>query len=404
MLIFADQPTDWQNLLPLTFTKPISNLRVGILTIAEKWQKYLQVPDNEVFYLTESYLQKKYQAPKKDTQSKQTANYTYINGCVCPNQLLVQTINQMPNNTLLVCKQKPIALKTKDLLENSLSFFDILQTPKNYKLQIFDSPITFIHYTYDIFRENRNQIIADFALLTAGRESQAIQDIHTKVYGVENIFIEQGATIKAAILNAEEAPIYIGKNTKIHEGAIIKGAFALCEGAEVNMGAKIKGDTTVGIFSKVGGEISNSVIMGYSNKGHDGFLGNSVIGEWCNLGADTNTSNLKNTYNNVSIWNFGQQKMLDTGLQFCGTIMGDHAKCSINTMLNTGTVVGTGANLFGAGFPPKFVPAFAWGGSEGMEKFRFDKFCELAQRVMQRRNLEFTATDKEILEAVYRQW
>ncbi len=415
-LIFTDNPKDWQNLLPLTFTKPIASLRIGILTIKEKWQKYLQFSDNQMFYLTENYLQAKYSAfPQtinnptsnqingNQISGNSPTNFLYINNSVLPDKNLIKVIKNLPLNSVLVYKQTVVAIYTQKQFTTASDIFELTNL-QNSNLQFinYQGIATKINFVYDIFRENRQQIINDFALITANKTSLAITDIHTKVYGAENIFLEEGATIKAAILNAEEAPIYIGRNAKVHEGAIIKGAFALCEGAEVNMAAKIKGDTTVGIFSKVGGEVSNSVIMGYSNKGHDGFLGNSVIGEWCNLGADTNTSNLKNNYSQVKLWNFATETMLDTGLQFCGTIMGDHAKCSINTMLNTGTVIGIGANLFGADFPPKFVPPFAWGNKTENETFAFDKFCEMATRVMQRRGILLEKVDVEILETVFK--
>jgi UDP-N-acetylglucosamine diphosphorylase/glucosamine-1-phosphate N-acetyltransferase len=306
----------------------------------------------------------------------------------------------MPNESAIWHQFQLLALKTTQHFASVEDLLAVSNTPQFQQLA-YPHKITLIQYPYDIFTENRQEIIRDFQLVTHNRKSQVITDKHTIIYGSENIFLEEGASIKAAILNAEEAPIYIGKNAKVHEGAIIKGAFALGEGAEVNMGAKIKGDTTIGLYSKVGGEISNSVIFGYSNKGHDGFLGNSVIGEWCNLGADTNTSNLKNNYSEVKIWNYAEQKMVGTGKQFCGTLMGDHAKCSINTMLNTGTVVGVGANLFGAAFPPKYVPNFAWGGTENFDKFDFEAFCSMVERVIQRRNLNLTAVEKGILQYIY---
>ena len=221
------------------------------------------------------------------------------------------------------------------------------------------------------------------------------------MYGKENLFIEEGATIRAAILIAENGPIYIGKNAQVHEGAIIKGSFALCEGSHVNIGAKIKGDTTIGPFSKVGGEIGNSVIFGNSNKGHDGYLGNSVIGEWCNLGADTNTSNLKNNYADVKVWNYPKGGFKSTGQMFCGLTMGDHSKCGINTMFNTGTVVGVGANIFGAGFPRNFVPSFSWGGAAGFTTFQLKKVYEVAEKVMQRRHTKFDTTEKDILDKIF---
>ena len=254
---------------------------------------------------------------------------------------------------------------------------------------------------WEIFGHNREQIIADFALLTDGRTSADITDPHTIVYGRENLFIEEGASIRAAIINAEDGPVYIGKNAQIHEGAIIKGAFSLGESSHVNMGAKIKGDTTIGPHSKVGGEISNAVIFGFTNKGHDGFLGNSVIGEWCNLGADTNTSNLKNNYASVKLWSYSNNRFANTGLQFCGLMMGDHAKCGINTMFNTGTVVGVGSNIFGAGFPRNFVPSYAWGGASGFTTFQLRKFYEVAAAVMQRRGLELDDIEKNILSTIF---
>jgi UDP-N-acetylglucosamine diphosphorylase/glucosamine-1-phosphate N-acetyltransferase len=404
LAIFTDAFQDWQNFLPLTFNKPIAKLRIGILTIEEKWQKYLQILPTESYYLSQNYLHKKF--PRLETIGQNTTQKLYLNTTFLPDKELCQAIQTLPKNSILVSQNTIVAVLTEQVFATNAEVFTILENPtvlQHFQQINYAQKISRILYVYDIFRENRQQIIQDFALLTHNRKSFPITDIHTKVYGAKNIFLEEGATIKAAILNAEDAPIYIGKNAKVHEGAIIKGAFALCEGAEVNMATKIKGDTTIGVFSKVGGEISNSVIMGYSNKGHDGFLGNSVLGEWCNLGADTNTSNLKNNYSNVKLWNFVAEKMLDTDLQFCGTIMGDHAKCSINTMLNTATVVGIGANLFGADFPPKFVPPFAWGGSNGFETFAFDKFCAMADKVMQRRGIVLSNEDREILEIVFSQ-
>jgi UDP-N-acetylglucosamine diphosphorylase/glucosamine-1-phosphate N-acetyltransferase len=395
--IFFDAPLQWKNLLPLTFTRPISHCRVGILTIVEKWQQHLKVASSQTFYLTTPYLHSKYPISQDNSHTK-----LYINGGLCPDTQTLEAIKNMPNESAIWHQFQLLALKTTQYFGAVEDLLAVSNTPQFQQLA-YPHKITLIQYPYDIFTENRQEIIRDFQLVTHNRKSQPIADKHTIVYGSENIFVEEGASIKAAILNAEEAPIYIGKNAKVHEGAIIKGAFALGEGAEVNMGAKIKGDSTVGLYSKVGGEISNSVIFGYSNKGHDGFLGNSVIGEWCNLGADTNTSNLKNNYGEVKIWNYAEQKMLGTGKQFCGTLMGDHAKCSINTMLNTGTVVGVGANLFGAAFPPKYVPSFAWGGAENFDKFDFASFCSMVERVMQRRNLSLTVVEKDILQHIYQQ-
>ncbi len=257
-----------------------------------------------------------------------------------------------------------------------------------------------IRNNWDIFVLNGGQIRADFTLFDM-KHSQPIDDKHTIVYNKENIFVEEGVKIRAAILNAESGPIFIGRNAEIQEGSVIKGPFALCEGAVINMGAKMRGDTTIGPYSKVGGEINNSVIFGYSNKAHDGFLGNSVIGEWCNLGADTNTSNLKNNYSNVKVWSYLFNDYIDSDRQFCGLMMGDHSKAGINTMFNTGTVVGVNANIFGGGFPPKFIPSYAWGGSEGFQRFEFDKAMQVASKVMERRNIMLENEDYEILKYVY---
>lgn len=368
--LFDSQPIR-ENLLPFTFTRPVASIRIGILTISEKWQKY----GFEVGFETQDYLSQKF--PSLTSNIK-------INGALCPNASVVEAIKLLNTNEQLVSGETVLAINGSGT-----------------KSVTFHGEFRVIHQPWEIFLYNREQIEADFELITAGRKSQPITDKHTIVYGSENVFLEEGASIKAAIINAEHGPVYIGKNAQVHEGAIIHGAFALCEGSHVNMGAKIKGDNTVGPFSKVGGEVSNSVIFGYSNKGHDGFLGNSVIGEWCNLGADTNTSNLKNNYAPVKLWSYSTQRFAQTGLQFCGLMMGDHAKCGINTMFNTGTVVGVGANVFGAGFPKNFVPSFSWGGASGLITFQVKKFYEVADAVMKRRGIEFSEVEKEIIDKVF---
>jgi UDP-N-acetylglucosamine diphosphorylase/glucosamine-1-phosphate N-acetyltransferase len=369
-----------ENLLPFTFTRPVACIRIGILTISEKWQKY----GFEVGFETQDYLSQKF--PSLTAIIK-------VNGALCPNASVVEAIKSLNSNEQLIAGETVLAINGSGA-----------------KSVTYHGEFRMIHQSWEIFQYNREQIEADFKLITTGRKSQPITDPHTIVYGEKNIFLEEGASIKAAIINAEHGPVYIGKNAHVHEGAIIHGAFALCESAHVNMGAKIKGDSTIGPFSKVGGEVSNAVIFGYSNKGHDGFLGNSVIGEWCNLGADTNTSNLKNNYAPVKLWSYSTQRFAQTGLQFCGLMMGDHAKCSINTMFNTGTVVGVGANLFGAGFPKNFVPSFSWGGASGLITFQVIKFYEVAEAVMKRRGIEFSDVEKQIIDKVfeltaqYRNW
>jgi UDP-N-acetylglucosamine diphosphorylase/glucosamine-1-phosphate N-acetyltransferase len=378
-VILFDDPAIRTNLLPFTFTRPVAAIRVGILTIEEKWAHWLGTNPS---FQTQGYLQKKFPV-------RSTADNLLINGALCPDEKLVSVIQSLPPGRFLVKDQVLLAAHKP---EAEMSVLNTLE---------YHEPITIIDKNWKIFRENGNQIKADFKRLTAGRTSQRVADPHTRVYNHENIFIEEGVYIRAAILNAENGPIYLGKNSIVQEGAILRGTVALCEGAHVNMGAKIRGDVTVGPFSKVGGEVSTSVIFAHSNKAHDGFLGCSVIGEWCNLGADTNTSNLKNNYDTVKLWNHNQGAMEDTGLQFCGLMMGDHSKCSINTMFNTGTTVDVSANVFGDGFPPTYIPSFTWGGSGAPTTYRLDKAMETSQRTLARRSMELNETEREILTHIY---
>ncbi|MCU0443694.1 MAG: GlmU family protein [Microscillaceae bacterium] len=378
--ILFDNPQDWKNLLPLTFTRPISGLRVGILTLAEKWEKYL---GNSVYPLTEPYLQTKF-IPQFAQEN------LFINSALLPTWDLVAAFKNLSLEQALLFDGKLLALKTTQ---------SNVYIPENQL--VTDLAIEFIQLPTDIFRLNGSQIQADFALLTKGRDSYPIPDRHTIVYNPENIFIEDGVKMKACILNAENGVIYLGKNAQVSEGAIIQGNFALGEGAVVNLGGKMRPNTTIGPYCKVGGEVSNSVLFAHSNKSHEGFLGNSVLGEWCNLGADTNNSNLKNNYSSVKIWNYQQADYVDTGLQFCGLIMGDHSKAGINTMFNTGTVIGVSANIFGGGFPPKFIPSFAWGGSEGLTVYNFEKSLETAIKVLSRRQIELGVIDRDILHTIF---
>jgi UDP-N-acetylglucosamine diphosphorylase/glucosamine-1-phosphate N-acetyltransferase len=378
--ILFDDPILRLDLLPFTFTRPVARIRVGILTIEEKWEKWL---GKKVSFQTQPYLQPKF-------PQVQTADNLLINGAVCPDQMLIDSITKLPDGYFLVRDQFLVAARNPKAEMTKGNTID------------YPHELTVIDKTWKIFRENGNQIRADFKLITAGRTSQPIPDKHTVVYGAENLFIEEGVTIRAAVINAENGPVYLGRNSIIQEGALIRGSFALCEGGHLNMGAKVRGDTTVGPYSKVGGEISTSVLFGYSNKAHDGFLGCSVLGEWCNLGADTNTSNLKNNYDAVKLWKHAAGKFESTGLQFCGLMMGDHSKCSINTMFNTGTVVDVFANIFGEGFPRNYVPSFSWGGSGGMITYKIDKALETAERVMARRNIVMDKTERELLMNVYK--
>ena len=374
-VILFDDPTLRKALLPFTYTRPVSAIRVGILTIAEKWEKRM---GTEVSFKTESYLQKKYPVVS-------TLNNLLINGAVCPDELLVDTVKSLPDGYYLVNGTFLIAARNPD---------DEMTTQNTIE---YENQFTIIDHPWRVFRENADQLKRDFKLITQGRKSFPISDKYTAVYGEENIFVEEGVTILAAVLNAESGPIYLGKNSIVQEGVVIRGSFALGENAQINMGAKLRGDTTVGPFSKVGGEVSNCVFFGNSNKAHDGYLGNSVIGEWCNLGAGTNSSNLKNNYDTVKLWNHAEKSFKNTGLQFCGLMMGDHSKSGISTMFNTGTVVDVCANIFGGGLPPTYIPSFAWGGAHGFTTYKIEKALETINKVMSRRNADFSEDDKDIL-------
>ena len=362
-----------ESLFPLTHTRPISEIRIGILTIKEKWAKYL---GSDPSTQTADYLQKKHPLKKE-------ADNLYIYGGVCPNKALVAAIQQLADGEGLYAGDTLLAYRNA----------------ANQKV-IFAEEFTKIEKLWHIFQYNAIELQTDFDLLTAGRISQVLSDTNL-IMGSENIFVEKGAKLEGAILNATTGPIYIGKNAEVMEGSIVRGPFAMCEHSVLKMGAKIYGATTLGPYCKVGGEVNNSVLMSYSNKGHDGFLGNSVLGEWCNIGADTNNSNLKNNYAEVRLWSEQAGRFEKTGLQFCGLIMGDHSKCGINTMFNTGTIVGVSANIFGAGFPRNFVPSFAWGGSAGYSTYQLPKVFEVAEKVMMRRGVPFDDTEKAILQQVF---
>ncbi len=374
------------NLLPLTFTRPVADIRIGILTIREKWEKLLQ---SKTSSKTEAYLSKKF-----PLEFAIDSDNIWINGSFCPNEKLIGEIKTLKPNELLMDSETIIAANTGNEKtfepETIVSFVKYESHAKAMRIE----------HSWDIFSKNGEAIVADFELLTKGRKSLALSKTN-QVIGSENIFVEEGAKVECAILNASTGPIYIGKDAEIMEGSIVRGPLALCEHAALKMGAKIYGPTTIGPHSKVGGEVNNSVIFGFSNKGHDGFLGNAVLGEWCNIGADSNNSNLKNNYAEVKLWNYEKERFLNTGLTFCGLIMGDHSKCGINTMFNTGTVVGVSANIFGSGFPRNFVPSFSWGGAAGFTTNKTKDAFEVATRVMERRGLVFNETEKDILMHVF---
>lgn len=391
--ILFDHPIVQNNLKPFTLVRPVAHIRVGILTIVEKWEKYLNA---EVKCYSDTYLGAKFQMANIDALE----SYILIDGSVCPDEALVAAIKQL----------KPGEALSKDKNDIQAVYFDkkVFNTEQTAgfdpgKLIQYPNEFTRIENLWDIFKQNGAQIQADFKLITKGRTSAPITDPHTIVYNPENVFIEEGASLRACVLNAEKGVIYIDKDAHISEGSIIQSNFALGAHATINPGAKMRGDTTIGPHCKVGGEISNSVFFGYSNKGHDGFLGNSVVGEWCNFGADTNCSNLKNNYSNIKVWNYGAQDFVDSGQQFCGVMMGDHSKAGINTMFNTGTVVGINANVFGAGFPAKFIPSFAWGGGDnGFGTYELNKAFEAADRMMQRRGKACDEAEQAILTEIFK--
>lgn len=381
--ILFDGPSR-NRLLPFTFTRPVADIRVGILTIREKWERYLHCTTSTK---TEAYLSGKYPMVEMDEN-------ILINSSFIPNPELISNIEGLQKNQAIFKNEDILAYFAADPKEDfDFESFEIIQ---------FDGDLLKIEHSWDIFSKNGDALIQDFEFLTQGRRSQPIPKSNS-VIAADRIFIEEGAVVEFSILNASSGPIYIAKDSEIMEGSMVRGPFALCEHGTLKLGTKIYGPTTVGPHSKVGGEVNNSVIFGYSNKGHDGFLGNSVLGEWCNLGADTNNSNLKNNYAEVRLWDYNTEGFAKTGLQFCGLMMGDHSKCGINTMFNTGTVVGVSANIFGSGFPRNFVPSFSWGGSGGFTTYLTNKAFEVAEVVMSRRSIELTEVDKNILQHIFEQ-
>lgn len=378
--VLIDFEKNLKALLPFTYTRPIAEIRIGVLTIAEKWKHYL---NSVISYHTSTYLQEKYVFRKAEIN-------TFINSTVLPTPTLIKEINKLDENQVLM----------KDGIVLAYVSTEITNALKLNPVESNETALMQINYSWDIFSKNHQAIKDDFELLTHGRTSAAIPK-EVLAINSQQIFIEEGAKLYNGSLNATDGPIYIGKNAEIMENCSVRGPFVLGENSTLKMGTKIYTGTTIGPHCKVGGEVSNSVIFGYSNKGHDGFLGNSVLGEWCNLGADTNTSNLKNNYAEVRLWNYESERFANTGLQFCGLMMGDHSKCGINTMFNTGTVVGVSANIFGAGFPRNFIPSFSWGGSQGSMTYKTQKAFEVAEVVMNRRNITFSEEDKAILQHVF---
>ena len=381
-LVFSDAQF-WEDFLPLTFTRPVAEMRCGILTFSERWQKLLET--SEISYLTEDFLQEKFLKPEKKESLFIVPNFL-------PNENVLNQIKDLKLGEALVYENELLAAKV-DMDNFSLNQIEKM-TGIHEELLLFKQPT-------DLFSFNEKAIDFDFELLTKGRASQELSATNGFLGNAEDLFIEEGATIEFSTLNTKTGKIYIGKNAEVMEGCNLRGPIALCEDSKFNLGAKIYGATTIGPHCKVGGEVNNIVIFGYSNKGHDGFVGNSVIGEWCNLGADTNSSNLKNNYASVKLWNYRTKRFVDTGLQFAGLIMGDHSKTAINTQFNTGTVVGVAANIFKFGFPPNLIENFSWGGMKGDEKFKLEKAYEVAEKAMSRRKVAFTEVDRNILKYIY---
>ncbi|GGH05764.1 putative sugar nucleotidyl transferase [Mucilaginibacter phyllosphaerae] len=384
IILFDDDARN--TLLPLTYTRPVADLRIGILTIAEKWAKYL---DTDFSFITENYLQGKFPLNIQDDN-------IFINGSVCPDEGIVEAINSLGNGQALRYQDKLIAVKLSDVYAHKFNPFG-----KYSDETVYTNELVTIKHPEDIFRNNGTELRKDFKLLTQGRKSAQLSSTNTIIGN--DFFAEEGAQAECCSFSTLNGPIYLAANTEVWEGTHIRGPFALCEHSQIKMGTKIYGATTIGPYCRIGGEVNNAVVWGYSSKGHEGYLGNAVIGEWCNLGADTNNSNLKNNYGEVKLWDYPSQSMRNTGLQFCGLIMADHAKSGINTMFNTGTVVGVSANVFGGGYPPNHIPDFSWGGADGLVEYGFDKMMETAAKAIGRRpHRNFDEAEKAILTEVYK--
>lgn len=344
------------------------------------------------FSLTEAYLLDKFPAYHSEDGA------VHINGAVLPDADLIEAITHLGALKALVKDDLLIAFKSE---KDHLNYENFEGIAKGFSQVEYSKPVTHIGYTWDLFHKNGDALKADFKLLTEGRTSQPLSSTNTLIGSADNLFIEEGGKVEASTLNTTNGPIYIGADAEIMEGSAVRGPLALLEHAALKMSAKVYGPTTLGPHCKAGGELNNVIFFGYSNKAHDGFLGNSVIGEWCNIGADTNNSNLKNNYSPVEVYSYREAKSVQTGLTFCGLVMGDHSKCGINTMFNTGTVVGVSANIFGGDFPPKFIPSFTWGGSRWLRTFEFEKSVEVAEKMMERRGLKVEAADVKILQHIF---
>ncbi|MBC7777920.1 MAG: GlmU family protein [Phycisphaerae bacterium] len=383
--------TDARNhLLPLTATRPMGELRVGILTLREKWERRLR---GAASYITQEYLQEKYPIRIEDEN-------LIINGGVLPTAALCQRIEALGLNEALLADGELIAARLNEAQFESLIEEEEVDQLQGQELEE-NIPLIQITKLWQLVQLNEQALREDFALLTTGKHSKPVSDTNRLIGPPENLFLEEGVKMEYCTLNLSLGPIYIAGNTEVMEGSVLRGPIAIGSDSIVKMGAKIYGPSTFGPGCRVGGEVTRSIFFANSNKAHDGYLGDSVLGEWCNLGADTNNSNLKNNYSEVKLWDYETERFEKTGQQFVGLIMGDHSKCAINTMFNTGTVVGAFANVYGAGFPRNFVPDFSWGGPDGYRTYKFVEACETATIVMARRGQTFNELEKAILYHVY---
>lgn len=382
-ILFDDNT--WQALLPLTYTRPVCEIRVGMVTIREKWE---QMTGASFSWKTQDYLSKKYPL-------KAAGLNLLVNGAVLPGEELVREISELEKGSILCDGDKLIAASAIEADAGLISVHG-----KDNKVKQVRSKYSAISKLWHIFQLNGQEINSDFIRLTKGRQSAPLSKTNNIINHL-NIFVEEGVSMEYCTVNATSGPVYLGRHTEVMEGSMIRGPFVLCEGSQVKMGAKIYGPTTIGPHSKAGGEINNLIVFGYSNKVHDGYLGNAVLGEWCNIGADTNASNLKNNYGNIKVWSYTDSRFEDSGQQFCGLIMGDHSRCGINTMFNTGTVVGVCSNIYGAGYPRTFIPSFSMGGPAGFKQNRLTDVITSIERAMQRRSCVLNETDTEILKYIH---
>lgn len=378
VVVFDDKEI-WENLNPITLTRPSGAVRVGVDTIAQKWQAF--IPGDYAWGVAESYLEERF--PGHDTVDNNTL---YVAGHVLPTPELVAEVQALGARRGITDSEGRLVARRGPVAERSVPAKSEVRT---------------VEQLYDIFGKNGEQLCLDIERLTAGRASQPLSQTNTVIGDPSRVFLEEGAVVEGAFINTLKGPVYVGRDAEVMEGSMLRGPIALCEHAVVNMGTKIYPDTTIGPFCKVGGEINNVVFMAYSNKAHDGFLGNAVIGQWCNIGAGAVASNLKNDYTPIRLWNYPTHRFLRTSLQFCGLIMGDHSKAGINTMFNTATVLGVGVNVHGSGFPRNFVESFNEGSVAGFSPVSLDKFFDIARRMMARRGRELTPAEERMYTYLY---